>query len=183
VELAEIRFRPMVRADLPMLSVWLSEPHVAVWWREPSDLSSVEARYVPSVDGTGSTEVFIVNHRGTPIGLVQRYLLSDEPSWLRSLAPSGDHSGGAGIDYLIGVPTAIGGGLGPLMIDAFVADTWARYPGITEVVASVAQPNRRSWRALEKVGFVRTWSGDIFSDDPSDNGPSHVYVLARPASS
>jgi aminoglycoside 6'-N-acetyltransferase len=40
--------------------------------------------------------------------------------------------------------------------------------------------NRPSWRALEKAGYRRTWSGLVDSGDPSDDGPSHVYVLDRP---
>ena len=50
------------------------------------------------------------------------------------------------------------------------------YPNI---VAAVQQGNRRSWRALEKAGFSRTWAGQLESDDPSDAGPSYVYVRAR----
>ena len=32
--------RPLTRADLSRVSRWLAEPHVAEWWRDPSDLSS-----------------------------------------------------------------------------------------------------------------------------------------------
>ncbi len=69
-----------------------------------------------------------------------------------------------------------GMGLGPQIIDAFVGSTWQRYPGASEIVVAVQQANRRSGRALEKAGFERTWSGNLESDDPSDAGPSFVYV-------
>jgi hypothetical protein len=31
---------------------------------------------------------------------------------------------------------------------------------------------------LERMGFVRVWEGEIVSSDPSDEGPSYVYVRA-----
>lgn len=39
-----IGFRPLGRADFPLLSTWFAAPHVAPWWKEPSDLDGVEAR-------------------------------------------------------------------------------------------------------------------------------------------
>ena len=42
-----ISFRPIGRSDFPLLQKWLAAPHVAVWWNEPFDLSSLEAKYGP----------------------------------------------------------------------------------------------------------------------------------------
>jgi 2-methylisocitrate lyase-like PEP mutase family enzyme len=66
------------------------------------------------------------------------------------------------------------------MIDQFVADVWRRYPEANEVAVSVAEGNRRSWRALEKAGFVHSWTGELESDDPGDAGVSVVHVRKRP---
>jgi RimJ/RimL family protein N-acetyltransferase len=41
------------------------------------------------------------------------------------------------------------------------------------------QENIASWKALESVGFRRVWSGDLVSSDPSDRGPSFIYILDR----
>jgi aminoglycoside 6'-N-acetyltransferase len=103
-------------------------------------------------------------------------LLDENTSWKASLAPTGEHEKAVGIDYLIGDEVRTGMGLGPQIIGAFVGSTWQRYPGASEIVVAVQQANRRSWRALEKAGFERTWSGNLESDDPSDAGPSFVYV-------
>lgn len=176
-----VEFRPLAWADLPLLADWLSRPHVKQWWQEEHDLASVTARYGPSLEGSDKTELFIVVRAGQPIGMALRYLLSDNAGWLASLAPSGRHDESVGIDYLIGEESLLGRGIGPAMIGAFVELAWARYPSATGVVVSVAQDNRRSWRALEKAGFKRIWAGEIASDDPSDQGPSFVYVLPRPA--
>jgi aminoglycoside 6'-N-acetyltransferase len=172
----EPRFRRLTRDDFVTLSDWFSRPHVEPWWREACDAASIEKNYGPSVDGLDPTELFVIERGGRPIGFVQRYLFDENPIWKRSLAPTGEHEKAVGIDYLIGDEALIGMGLGPQIIDAFVRSTSERYPGASEIVVAVQQANRRSWRALEKAGFERTWSGDLESDDPSDTAPSFVYV-------
>jgi aminoglycoside 6'-N-acetyltransferase len=158
----------------------MAAPHVQTWWREDPDPTAIEARYGPAVDGADPTECFIVARLAEPVGFVQRYRLEDNPEWQRSLAVAGTPGDGAGIDYFIGAVTDIGVGLGPEIIGLVVGDCWTRYPDITAVVVSVAAENRRSWRALEKTGFHRVWSGELISDDPSDAGNSHVYLRHRP---
>ncbi|MDP8992242.1 MAG: acetyltransferase [Actinomycetota bacterium] len=174
-----IAFRPLRRSDFPLLAEWLARPHVEMWWREEHDAASVESRYGPCVDGTAPAEVFVVEGAGRPIGLVQRYRLSHEPEYERVVAVADPPKGSASMDYLIADEALIGRGLGPEIIDRFVGDTFDRYPDVPAVVVPVQQANRRSWRALEKAGFERTWSGMLDSDDPSDEGPSHMYVRHR----
>lgn len=176
---ATIRFRRLAREDFEMLSAWLASPHVAAWWRDPSDLESVEADYGPSIDGTDPTEVFVVERYGEPIGLIQRYLASDDPRYGRALAPSGAPADAAGIDYLIGAEHLLGNGIGTEMIDLFCEETFERYPESSAVTVAVQQANRRSWRALEKAGFERSWAGMFDTGHASDEGPSFVYVRRR----
>ncbi len=173
-----LRFRPLTREDFALLSRWLAQPHVERWWREDPAPGAVEARYGPSVDGTDPAEVFVVEQDGQPIGMMQRCKLGDEPEWRRVLAVAYEGEA-AGIDYLIGDEALLGRGLGVEMIERFVEDTWSRYPDVPAVVVDVQQDNRRSWRALEKAGFERIWSGTLDSDDPADEGPSYVYVRYR----
>jgi len=176
----QVSFRRLEREDFALLSDWFASPHVEPWWREEYDLASIEQHYGPSIDGLDPTELFIVEADGQPVGFVLRYLLDDNPEWQGSLAPAGTYPDAAGIDYVIGKKTMTGHGFGPLMIDEFVAQTWEHYPGTSEVVVAVQQANTRSWRALEKAGFERTWAGMVISDDPSDDGPSYIYVRRRP---
>lgn len=61
-----------------------------------------------------------------------------------------------------------------------MADTRRRYPEGRALVVDVDPANRRSWRTLERPGFVRVWEGDLEAEDPADAGPAFVYVLARP---
>jgi aminoglycoside 6'-N-acetyltransferase len=177
-----VALRPLERSDLPLLTLWLGRPHVAQWWREPADLASVEARYGPMTDGSDPTDGFIVMSEGRPVGFMQRYLLDDNPEWQRAVAVGIGSVAAAGIDYLIGVETETGRGLGTQMIAALVVDCWTTLPDVQAVVVDVLQENRASWRALERAGFQRVWEGMLDSDDPSDDGPCFLYVSPRPGS-
>ena len=175
-----IVFRPLVRQDFPLLSEWLSAPHVRAWWREDPGAVAVEERYGPVVDRSDPTEVFVIERGGQPIGIIQRYRFADNPDWREAMSAAGAPTEAAGIDYFIGLESLIGAGIGPQVIDLFVAETWQHYPDVTAVVASIQAGNRRSWRALEKIGFRRAWTGELASDDPSDAGISHLYLRDRP---
>jgi aminoglycoside 6'-N-acetyltransferase len=174
-----VTFRPVGRMDFPLLGRWLAAPHVEPWWREAYDPASIEARYGPIIDGADPAEVFVVLLDNEPVGLIQRYLIDDEPQWKQSLQPANVPEPSVGVDYLIGTQELIGKGLGPTVIDRFVRKTWRRYPGVVAAVADVHPDNRRSWRALERTGFRRVWTGVIVSADPSVEGPAHVYVRMR----
>ena len=176
-----VRFRPLTRADLPLVGSWLAAPHVARWWRERADPGAVEARYGPAIDGSDPTDVLVAMLGGTPVGLVQRYRMADEPDWAAALAPAGAPSDTFGIDYLIGNPAHCGRGLGTTMVDLLVAGSWDRYPTSTGCVVAVHADNRRSWRALERTGFRLLWEGELATDDPADAGAQRVYLRPRPA--
>ena len=175
-----LNFRRLERGDLELLARWLLAPHVATWWREDADLVVLEARYAPVMDGSDPTEVFVVAHEDLPIGLIQRYRVSNYPDWQRVLSVVTTNGLAAGMDYLIGVERFTGRGVGSEMISQFVTETWTQWPEISSVVVSVQQQNVASWRALEKAGFARVWSGTLDSTDPSDGGPSFIYLSRRP---
>jgi aminoglycoside 6'-N-acetyltransferase len=167
----------MSRRDLSLVDAWLSQSHVAEWWHEHALGIDAAASFGPSIDGEDPMEVFVVDWDGRPIGLVQRYRMADEPAYAAALG--GDLSRAVGIDYLVGEPDAVGMGIGPRVIDAFSADTFATMDTIDEIVVAVQQANRRSWRALEKAGYTRVFAGMIDTGDPSDTGPSYVYRRRR----
>ena len=173
-------FRPLTREDFTMVAAWLDEPHVAPWWRDAHGPHDLEAAYGPVVDGTDGTEVRVVTVGGTPVGLVQRYLLRDEPAWRAALAPADVPLDAFGIDYLIGDPGRIGRGLGTRTIATFVHDSWDRYPDATACAVAVHRANLRSLAVLDRVGFAPVWEGELDSGDPGDEGPQIVLVLARP---
>ena len=170
-----ISFRPLRRADFPMLARWQASPHVARWWKEPADLATIATKYTPTVEGRDPTEVFVIELEGAPVGIIQRYLMADYPDWAAAIG----FGNAAGIDYYLGEAELTGKGTGSRVIAGFAAETLARYPQVPVVVAAPQQDNVASWRALEKAGFERLWAGRPDSDDPSDAGPAYVYGLRR----
>jgi aminoglycoside 6'-N-acetyltransferase len=159
---------------------WLRAPHVAAWWPDRNDLASVEAHYLPMIDGSDTTEGFVLVTDHGPIGFIQRYQLDDEPEWKATIERALGPCRSAGIDYFIGDPASIGKGLGAEAIGSFVELTWSRYADVATVVVAVQQENLASWRALERAGFQRAWSGLLDTDDPSDRGPAYGYTRTRP---
>ena len=177
-----VTFRPLTRADLPLVARWLAEPQVHRWWHDEASLEAVEAEYGPSVDGSEPTEVFLALADGEPFGLIQRYRIADYPEDLAELdgvvpVPPGAVS----VDYLIGDASWRGRGLGAAMIAAFVADSWAAFPDAPEVLVPVVAGNTASWRSLERAGFTRVAEGELEPDNPRDPRDHYVYRLARPA--
>jgi aminoglycoside 6'-N-acetyltransferase len=170
-----VSYRPLERADFALLARWLALPHVAPWWSDTPEVGALEASYGPTIDGNDPTEAFIIELEERPVGFIQRYLMDDYPAWSATLGIER----AAGIDYMIGVPELTGVGLGPVIVDSFTVLTFARYAAIDRVAVAVQQANHRSWRALEKAGYDRVFAGMIDSDDPSDAGPSYVYVRPR----
>lgn len=175
-----VAVRRLGREDLPLVCGWLAEPHVARWWRDPSDPDSVAATYLPAIEGSDPTEIFVIEVAGRPAGLIQRYLTADDPAWERALTATGAAGGvTAGIDYLIGDPGLTGRGYGTAAIALFTTMTFGRYPGAEAVVAVPQQANVASCRALERAGYQRWWEGMLDSDDPSDMGPAALYGIRR----
>src|SRR5487761_1417800 len=115
-----------------------------------------------------------------PAGLIERYLVADDPAWDHAIRATGAVTGcAAGIDYPIGDPALPRHGYGTAAITRFTPMTFRRYPEAGSVVAAVQQANVPSWRALEKSGFTRWWSGQLDSPEPSDAGPAHLYGTRR----
>ena len=177
--MVDFEFVPLRSVDLPLLATWLARPHVARWWREPSDLKAVAQRYGPLRDGRDPTEAFIVHFGGRPIGYVQRYLIDEDPEWRESIQRKLGDAGGIGIDYLIGEDDLVGKGVGRQLISRFAEACWDRYPSAVQITVCLQQDNLASWRALKASGFRRVWSGIMESSDPSDAGPSFIYVAKR----
>jgi aminoglycoside 6'-N-acetyltransferase len=145
-----IRFEPLTRDDLPLLLVWLQKPHVAAWWRDLQTMEQVEADHLPSIDGQEPSYHYVIVVDGRPVGMIQWYLASDFPEW-EQIVRVGE--GVAGVDLLIGEEDAVGHGLGPEVLRAFISEIVFAKEGTVAVVAGVEPGNGRSLRAFEKAGF------------------------------
>ena len=143
-----IEFRPVAEDDLPLLRDWLERDHVRRWWRDPIEETVDECR--AAIEGREPTAYYVIVLDGRRVGMIQTYLASDYPEW-EAIVQVGD--GVAGVDLLIGEADLVGRGLGPRTLAEFVRGIVFADPGTSAVVATVEEPNRRSWRAFEKAGF------------------------------
>ena len=177
----DLRFRPLLRGDFPLAVRWLAQPHVAAteWGTVEASLAGAEGEFGRSVDGEDGTNVFLVSEGERPIGIIQSYRIGDDPEYSDDLWMVGAPPEEASIDYLIGEPDAVGRGTGSAMIRLFVAGLWECYPDAPSVIVAVLADNPASWRALEKAGFKRIWSGMARFDYGTDQ-PTHIYRFPRP---
>jgi aminoglycoside 6'-N-acetyltransferase len=142
-----IAFEPLHRDHLQLLREWLGRPHVREWWHD-ADESLGHAE--DALAGRARASYYLIVLDGRPLGLIQTYLVSDHPEWERVVGPG---EGLAGVDLLIGEEDAIGRGLGPQVLAQFAREIVFARPETHACVATVEEPNRRSWRAFEKAGF------------------------------
>ncbi|MEQ1940922.1 GNAT family N-acetyltransferase [Mesorhizobium sp. VNQ89] len=137
-------FRAVTEADLPLLSAWLAEPHVAEWWDEGPDAAIAEIRQAMDSD---DTEPLIVELDGRPIAYLQSY----DPH-LEDGHPYQDQPFGTlGIDISIGPPDFVGVGHGSAIVSQFVDLLFEE--GCPRVVIDPNPDNLRAIRAYEKAGF------------------------------
>jgi RimJ/RimL family protein N-acetyltransferase len=165
---AEVGFRPLVAADLPLLHDWLGREHVRAWWGNSGTPAQVEAEYLPAIEGRDPTDLYAIIVGERPVGLVQTYLIADYPEW-DALIESGP--GAAGIDIFLGEASDVGSGLGTYVIRIFVRVVVFARADTTICVADVDVRNLASLRAFEKAGFTRV--GEFV--DP-DDGQLHALV-------
>lgn len=162
-----IRFTPLAVGDLPQIDAWLRRPHVARWWpRTDETYEYVLTEYLPAIEGRDPSDNFLILVDERPIGMIQTYLVADYPEWeaILHLGP-----GVAGVDLFIGEDDAVGRGLGPQILSAFISEVVFAKDGTHAVVAGIELANGRSLRAFEKVGFR-------FAFDYEEEGRPHRLV-------
>jgi len=165
----EVRFRSLQRSDFPMLAEWFSELSVLRWWNEDLSSAGIEAKYGPRVDGRDATTMWIAEIDGAPAGLFQHYRHVDYP----------DHDEAVGIDHAVGIDFLLseafsGRGLGAEVLSRFADLVLELTPDALWCVATPAQENRRSWRALKKAHFRRRGTCQ-----PPGEPPAFAYARQR----
>ena len=139
-----ISFRPFREEDFSPLLAWFRAPHVARWWPVPESNAAVAAKYLPRIRGEESVYMYAILLDAVPIGMAQ-------------ISPVGQQHGvipdACSLDLLIGDTSFINRGLGPRVIDAFVAAEIFGHRGFSICLADPHEDNQRSVRAFEKAGF------------------------------
>ena len=147
---ASLAFRPITRADFPLLHEWLARPHVARWWHGVPTPEEVETDFGPMLDESSTTRAYIVLGDDEPIGYIQSYVAlgSGEGWWERETDP-----GVRGIDQFLADPDLLGRGIGRRMIRQFVAELFAD-PAVTRIQIDPSPTNFRAIRCYRSAGFV-----------------------------
>jgi aminoglycoside 6'-N-acetyltransferase len=142
--------------DYELIVRWRNEPHVREWW-DPDDppmtLASAIGEYGANTREGAPTTACIIERNGSPIGFLQFYRWSDEPSDSEVLGISLDQDAW-GLDLFIGEPSQVGQEVGPRAIDMLCRFLFEER-GASSVALVAAQDNARALRAYEKAGFRR----------------------------
>jgi aminoglycoside 6'-N-acetyltransferase len=160
--------------DLPLVTRWLSAPHVARWYLAGSSVEEEAEDMRRSVAGEQAVHVLLVAEGEVLVGWCQWYLCGDDPRWAAQI---GAGPGDVGIDYAVGDASRVGRGVGTALVAALVGLVRAHHPRAA-VMADPDERNVASRRVLEKNGFDLVAVKTIPSE-PTDD-PMAVYRLAAP---
>ena len=139
------RVHPLDGGRPPLVEEWLRREHVARWWRD--DIAESLAEYRAALEGREPTDHYLIVVDGRPVGMIQTYLVSDYPEW-EEVVQVGDGR------RRRRPPDRRGRADRPGARAADPGRVRARRDRrAARVVATVEEPNRRSWRAFEKAGF------------------------------
>ena len=147
-----MRFRPLVRTDLPLMQRWLTTPHVLEWWgKRVLTLEQVEARYLPRILGKDPTDCYLVVEGDRDIGFIQTYNIADYPEY-DALVNVEERANG--LDLFIGEPDRIYRGLGPQILRDFMRAVVFVRRDVASCIIGPAMSNSRAIRAYQKAGFT-----------------------------
>lgn len=148
---SNIRFNPVMEADLPMLAQWLGAPHMREWWGDPEE----ELGFIRDmVEGRDSTRPFLIVLDDRPVGYIQYWFIghhqneqwAKEHPWLMELP-----SETIGVDLSLGDPELLSKGIGSAALTAFVRRLIEE--GHRSIIIDPDRGNARAIRAYEKAGF------------------------------
>jgi|SRR5271165_77101 len=172
-----LTLRDMGADDLPLVTAWLHEPHVARWYLAGSTVEREIDELRQCIAGEQPGRVLTILERDRPIGWCQWYLCRDYRDHAAAIGAEPDD---IGIDYAIGDPARAGDGLGTELIGVLVATVRAERPA-AGLVADPEAANIASRRVLEKNGFKLIHERPVASE-PTD-AVMAIYRLAPPQTS
>lgn len=154
-------FQPITPSDLPQLEVWLQQPEVVTWWRDPAE----QAGLLRADINEPRMQMELVLFDEQPFAYVQNYEVHAWPQ------PHLDHLpiGSRAIDTFIGEPTMIGRGHGSAYLRIMALRL--RAEGAPMIAIDPTEENRRAIRAYQKAGFR------IDSTFASTEGPGILLIF------
>ena len=181
---SSISFRPLSNDDLPRMLRWLEDPDVSPWYGDGElTLANLAARYADRIAGTDTTQSFITEIDGQPVGYIQCYRIADEPGvaarYARQLGlPPMPEPGAVGTDLLIGEATFRNRGWGAPILRAFHRQIVFGALQASVAVIAPSPENIRAIRTYEKTGFRWLKTVPVVDEGhPENTGLEYVMIL------
>jgi aminoglycoside 6'-N-acetyltransferase len=142
---ADYALRPFLRADLPMMALWLQSPGARVWWGDPDEQLALVTEDLdePLMDQQ------IAEVDGRPFGYVQSYPVHQWPDGAPHFADL--PQGAVAVDCFVGVEDMVGQGHGSAMLRLYARHLLAK--GAAAVAIDPDPDNERAVRAYRRAGF------------------------------
>ena len=140
-----MELRKMESSDLPQFEIWLSKPHVKLWYHEPQD-------WIMEIEDQDKTFSFIHHYmvicNNKPIGFCQYYACenSDE-KW------DVDSDKAYSIDYMIGEENYLKKGHGKRIILELI-NMIKKHKDAKRIIVKPEKENVSSCKALLSCGFI-----------------------------
>lgn len=139
-----VELRAVEPNDIPLLTRWLNDPDIMVYWGRPGttlSLGEVQMREQAEASRGTSRKYIIQSRGGDAIGQIDYYDLDwqNRSAWM---------------SVMVGDPEYWGGGYGTDAVRTLLGYLFMQL-GLNRVALNVHESNVRAQRSYEKNGFVR----------------------------
>jgi len=147
----KIEFDALRATDLPMLTTWLAEPHVRVFYQKhPVTVHEVTLEYGPTIRAEEPSLSHVASYDDTPFAYLQCYRNADYPEWQALIGVDG----GISVDLYIGNPTYLHRGLGRSVLRAYLTRVaFPAFPGEARAYIGHDLLNTAALRCSQAAGF------------------------------
>lgn len=166
-------FKPVTKADLPLLFEWFAQPYIEKLWKEPKEYATFEAKYLKDI-ASKRIIPFIGYIQDEPVAFIQ-YHHTDEID--RGLAPEANIPvDSVGIDLFIGNPDYLNKGYGTKLLQEFMVFVKGLEPQCQAIIIDPATDNDRAIACYKKVGF-KTIGERMAPYGPTGDGPGPILLM------
>ena len=158
----DFKFKPLNIDDLKLIEKWYQNPHVREFWDPGLSWDEARKKFAETLKSP-STYPFIIYYKKFPVGLIQYYLVGENPP-LPEINPDA-----VGIDLFIGEEYLTRKGLGPKIIRNFMKLIELKQ-GSVQVITDPVSHNIYGISAFKKSGFLEL--GKV----PTGDGGEYLYL-------